>query len=87
MEELPLQPGSRGDCSDLATAYGGEAFGTDKMGQVKAGYLADLIMIDGDPLKDLTLFQDRRNILMIMKDGQYHKEPQPPQASRKVDAA
>ena len=44
-------------------------------------------MIDGDPIKDLTLFQDRRNILMIMKDGQYHKEPQLPQASRKVGAA
>ena len=70
-----------------ATAYGGEAFGTDKMGQVKAGYLADLIMIDGDPLKDLTLFQDRRSILMIMKDGQYHKEPRLPQASRQVGAA
>ena len=70
-----------------ATAYGGEAFGGDKMGQVKVGYLADLIIIDGDPFKDLTLFQDRRNILMIMKDGQYHKTPRKPQAARRGKAA
>lgn len=70
-----------------ATAYGGEAFGGDKLGQVKAGYLADLILIDGDPLEDLTLFQDRRNILMIMKDGKYHKKPRKPQAARRVKAA
>jgi imidazolonepropionase-like amidohydrolase len=43
---------------------------------VKEGYLADLIMIDGDPVKDVTLFQDRDNILMIMKDGAYHKAPE-----------
>lgn len=56
-----------------ATAYGGEAFGGDKMGQIKPGFLADLLVIDGDPLKDLTLFQDRSNILAIMKDGAFHK--------------
>ena len=58
------------------------------MGEVKEGYLADLIMIDGDPLADLTLFQDKNNILMIMKDGAYHKPPQPRRgAARRVAAA
>ena len=69
-----------------ATAYGGEAYGVDKMGQVKPGYLADLLMIDGDPLEDLTLFQDRDKILMIMKDGRYHKQPQPRGRQRKAAA-
>jgi imidazolonepropionase-like amidohydrolase len=59
-----------------ATAYGAEAFGAaDELGRIAPGYLADLIMIDGDPLADLTLFQDAENILMIMKDGAYHKRP------------
>jgi len=70
-----------------ATAWGGEAFGVDKLGQVKAGFLADLIMIDGDPLADLTLFQQQDNILMIMKDGRYHKPPQPSAGRRVADAA
>lgn len=56
-----------------ATAYGGEAFGGDKLGQIRPGFLADVLLIDGDPLKDLTLFQDRNNILAIMKDGEFHK--------------
>ncbi|MBM3482188.1 MAG: amidohydrolase family protein [Alphaproteobacteria bacterium] len=60
-----------------ATAYGAEAFGkANELGQVKAGYLADLVMLDGNPLQDLTLFRDQATILMIMKDGQYHKAPQ-----------
>ena len=70
-----------------ATAYGGEAFGRDKMGQVKAGYLADLILIDGNPLEDVTLFQDQNNFLMIMKDGQYHKPPMPSKKVRRPLAA
>ena len=64
-----------------ATKLGGELYafanaqgsGIPEMGEVKEGYLADLIMIDGDPLADLTLFQDKNNILMVMKDGAYHK--------------
>lgn len=56
-----------------ATAYGGEAFGTDKMGQIKPGYLADLLLLDGNPLRDLKLLQDRQKILAIMKDGVFHK--------------
>jgi imidazolonepropionase-like amidohydrolase len=61
-----------------ATRYGGEIMGMDdELGLVKEGYLADLIMVDGDPLKDIRLLQDRDNILMVMKDGAYHKRPLP----------
>lgn len=64
----------------MATKWGGEAWaswgGGVEMGQVKAGFLADMVMVEGDPLADITLFQDRDNFLMIMKDGQYHKAPQ-----------
>jgi imidazolonepropionase-like amidohydrolase len=64
-----------------ATQYGGEIMGmAGELGLVKEGYLADLIMVDGDPLQDLKLFRDRDKILMIMKDGSYHKPPQPRQA-------
>ncbi len=69
-----------------ATAYGGEAFGGDKLGQIRPGFLADVLLIDGDPLQDLTLFQDRRNILAIMKDGQFHKSFQV-RAAQRVAAA
>ena len=65
-----------------ATQYGAEAFAAPgELGRIKPGYLADLLLIDGNPLTDLTLFQDEANILMVMKDGAYHK---PPQARQRV---
>ena len=59
-----------------ATRYGGQMMGMgDELGLVKAGYLADLLLVDGDPVKDIALLQKRDAILMVMKDGQYHKAP------------
>ena len=73
-----------------ATKWGGEAFAMDgpvELGEVKAGYLADLVLVDGDPTADVTLLQDADNIVMIMKDGQYHKPPGPRRAAARVAAA
>ena len=62
-----------------ATKWGGELMGMgDELGLVKPGYLADLLCIDGDPTKDITIMQDRGKILAIMKDGAFHKTPPPP---------
>jgi len=59
-----------------ATKWGGEIMGMgEELGLVKPGYLADLLLLDGDPLKDIKLFQDRENILSVMKDGKFHKPP------------
>jgi imidazolonepropionase-like amidohydrolase len=61
-----------------ATAYGGEAWAGDSgelLGRVAKGYLADLLLVDGDPVADLSLLQDKDRILMVMKDGQYHRRP------------
>lgn len=42
-------------------------------GQVKAGYCADLVILDGDPLADIRIFQDQSRILGVMKDGRFAK--------------
>ena len=44
-------------------------------------------MIDGDPVKDITLFQNKDNILMVMKDGEYFVEPRPGRAKVHQKAA
>jgi len=31
--------------------------------------------VDGNPLSDVTILQDRTRLLAIMKAGQFHKEP------------
>ena len=44
------------------------------LGVVREGALADLILVDGDPLADLSLIADpAKNFLVIMKDGQVYK--------------
>ncbi|SMF55150.1 Imidazolonepropionase [Tistlia consotensis] len=57
-----------------ATKFGGELFGAE-IGLVKDGWLADLLLVDGDPSKDVSILQDRDRLLAIMKDGQFHKRP------------
>ena len=57
-----------------ATLLGGQIMGMgDELGLIKEGYLADLLLVDGDPTLDVTLLQNRDNLLMIMKDGKFHK--------------
>jgi imidazolonepropionase-like amidohydrolase len=40
-----------------------------ELGLVKEGYLADLLLVDGDPLKDIRTLQDNRRFAFIMKGG------------------
>jgi imidazolonepropionase-like amidohydrolase len=59
-----------------ATKLGGEIMGMgNELGQIKPGYLADLLLVKGDPTKDVALLQDRNNLLAIMKDGKFYKSP------------
>ncbi|MBU6394155.1 MAG: amidohydrolase family protein [Sphingomonadales bacterium] len=57
-----------------ATKQGGELVGWD-VGQVCAGYLADLLLVEGDPTSDVRLLQDKDNLAAIMKGGQFFKQP------------
>jgi imidazolonepropionase-like amidohydrolase len=57
-----------------ATALGGQIMlRPDELGKVQPGYLADLILVDGDPLADITVLQDKTKLHYIMKDGKFHK--------------
>jgi imidazolonepropionase-like amidohydrolase len=59
-----------------ATRLGGELMGhPGELGVIKAGALADLLLVDGDPLVDIAILQDRGALRMIMKDGALHKAP------------
>jgi len=50
--------------------------GGDKLGQIKAGYLADLLVVDGDPTRDVRILQDASRLALIMKDGKSTSAPQ-----------
>lgn len=70
-----------------ATRMGGEIMGmAESLGQVRGGFLADLLLVDGDPLTDVGILQDRTRLLAIMQDGNFHKAP-PPDLARQRRAA
>jgi imidazolonepropionase-like amidohydrolase len=44
------------------------------LGAMRPGALADLLVVDGNPLRDLGVFQDQgKHLKAIMKGGQFHK--------------
>jgi len=59
-----------------ATAWGGPMMMMGKrIGYIREGCLADILLIDGDPLADITVLQDKARILAVMKDGVFHRAP------------
>ena len=45
-----------------------------KLGVVQEGALADLLLVDGNPLDDIKLIEDpAKNFVVIMKDGRVFK--------------
>jgi len=55
-----------------ATVHGAELLGQgDELGRVEEGYLADLIVVDGDPIEDITLLNSPSGPRAVMKGGDF----------------
>jgi imidazolonepropionase-like amidohydrolase len=53
-----------------ATKTGAEIMGrSDEFGTLEAGKLADVLVVDGDVLADISLLEDRRNFIAVMQGG------------------
>jgi imidazolonepropionase-like amidohydrolase len=63
---------SPSEALQCATRIGGELMGLP-VGTVKDGQLADLLVVDGNPLQDVRVLQDRARLKLIMKDGVAYK--------------
>jgi len=70
-----------------ATKLGGQIMMMgDELGTVSEGWLADLILVDGDPSKDVSILQDADRLLAIMKDGSFHKAPDAERLAQRIAA-
>jgi imidazolonepropionase-like amidohydrolase len=58
-----------------ATVVGAEVLGrVGELGVVAPGALADLLVVDGDPLADVGVFQDQgARLPVIVQAGRFHK--------------
>jgi imidazolonepropionase-like amidohydrolase len=61
-----------------ATRNAAQALRMDKdLGTLEAGKYADLIAVDGDPLKNIRCLQDKKNIRIVMKEGRIYADRRP----------
>ena len=66
-----------------ATRWGGELMCLgDRLGQIRSGYLADLLFVAGDPSRNIRILQNPEMLAGIMIGGRFVK--QLPQASPTV---
>lgn len=62
------------DNAELLALSGERSPYTGKLGVVEQGALADVLLVDGDPLADIALVEDpEKNFVVIMKDGVIYK--------------
>ena len=75
--ELEIQARVMGPMGAIvaATRTNAELIGREQdLGTIAAGKLADLILLDGDPLRDMTLFQHYpEKITLILQNGNFCK--------------
>jgi imidazolonepropionase-like amidohydrolase len=58
-----------------ATVHGAALMGRSvDLGTVAAGKLADLLVVDGDPVADISVLGDPGRIVGVMKDGRFVKD-------------
>jgi imidazolonepropionase-like amidohydrolase len=71
-----------------ATRNGAELMGMgDQTGQVREGFLADLLLVDGDPVADVGLLQHKDRLVAILKGGDVYKLDRAALERRTVRAA
>ena len=46
-----------------------------ELGRIREGCLADILLVAGDPLADISILQDANALACVMQDGALHKDP------------
>ena len=70
--ELLVEKGmSNMQAIQATTGWAAECVGLEhEIGTISAGKFADLLILDGDPLKDISILRNQDRISLIMKNGE-----------------
>jgi imidazolonepropionase-like amidohydrolase len=71
LELVRMVDGGLGPLEGIAAATEGSAraLGLQRVGSLRVGYVADLVVVDGDPVADVRLFTQPERIWLVVKDG------------------
>ncbi|HSQ05517.1 MAG TPA: amidohydrolase family protein [Burkholderiales bacterium] len=70
-----------------ATRNAARALKKDRdLGTLETGKLADIVAVDGDPLADIRILQERKRIQLVMKEGDIYVDRRPVHAKEIVHA-
>jgi imidazolonepropionase-like amidohydrolase len=79
---------SPNEALQCATRIGAEVMGMgDELGRVTKGYIADLLLVRGNPVADVHILQDKANIAVIMQSGRLYKNETGKAAAKRASAA
>ncbi|WP_321958631.1 amidohydrolase family protein [Burkholderia cenocepacia] len=56
-----------------ATRLGSDVMMHSEIGQIRDGYVADIVFVDGNPLDDLKVLQDPAKIVAVLQAGEFRK--------------
>ena len=71
-----------------STKTAAECLGLEaEIGTVEAGKLADLVVVDGDPLRDIALIEKPEALTMVIKGGTVFVDRLATQSERSLDSA
>ncbi len=57
-----------------STSKAAECIERPELGALESGRIADILIVDGNPVDDIQVLEDRNRIHMIMKDGKAYKD-------------
>jgi imidazolonepropionase-like amidohydrolase len=59
------------------TRYGGQLMDMGDIGMLEPGWVADVLVVRGNPAQDVRILEDPANLIAIMQAGRFHKAPAP----------
>src|SRR5512139_242538 len=71
-----------------ATKNAAEALRLERdLGTIEAGKLADIVAVDGDPLADIRIIQEKKNIVLVLKEGRVCVDRRPGKSKNVVQVS
>jgi imidazolonepropionase-like amidohydrolase len=58
----------------------------DKLGTLEVGKTADIVAVNGNPLQDIRCLQQKKDILLVMKEGKVYADRRPGHSKSVVNA-